>query len=168
MSGELISGSILCLAAEFAVASELCRRNIYTQLTLGKQKRTDLLLMSSNGGFSRVEVKAKQGREWPNCRGIYGPLAFLVFVDYAGRGNTDRPDFFVLTEKDWLRVLNKKIQAIHSRRPNKRIIVDDENVPIFIDEINKRGKPYKGMGVLVEDIQEYREAWVKITSALEH
>ena len=26
--------------------------NIYTQLTLGKQKRTDLLLMSSNGGFS--------------------------------------------------------------------------------------------------------------------
>ena len=122
MSGELVSGSILCLAAEFAVASELCRRNIYTQLTLGKQKRTDLLLMSSNGGFSRVEVKAKQGREWPNCRGIYGALAFLVFVDYAGRGNTDRPDFFVLTEKDWLRVLNKK-----SRQFNRENLISESS-----------------------------------------
>ena len=34
----------LSLAGEYAVASELCRRGIYAQLTLGTRKRTDLLV----------------------------------------------------------------------------------------------------------------------------
>jgi hypothetical protein len=34
----------LGLAAEFAVASELCRRWLFAQLTLGNKKRTDLLV----------------------------------------------------------------------------------------------------------------------------
>jgi len=34
-----ISKDILGLAGEFAVASELCRRGIYAQLTLGTRKR---------------------------------------------------------------------------------------------------------------------------------
>jgi hypothetical protein len=36
-----ISKSTLGLAADYAVASELCRRNIYAQPTFGHQKRTD-------------------------------------------------------------------------------------------------------------------------------
>jgi hypothetical protein len=51
-----ISKSALGLAAEFAVASELCRRNIYAQLTLGHQKRTDLLIFSEDDKLLRIEV----------------------------------------------------------------------------------------------------------------
>jgi hypothetical protein len=60
-----ISQKTLGLAAEFAVASELCRRNIYAQLTLGHQKRTDLLLFGPNDKLLRIEVKGKQGRDFP-------------------------------------------------------------------------------------------------------
>jgi hypothetical protein len=42
-----IPKNVLSLAAEFAVASELCRRGIYVQLTLGNLKRTDLLVLDT-------------------------------------------------------------------------------------------------------------------------
>jgi hypothetical protein len=44
--GEMatIEKEYLGLEAEFAVASELCRRDMYAQLTLGRRKRTDLLV----------------------------------------------------------------------------------------------------------------------------
>ena len=54
------------LAAEFAVASELCRREISAQLTFGHLKRTDLLIFSEGGSVLRIEVKGKQAREGPN------------------------------------------------------------------------------------------------------
>jgi len=38
-----ISKECIGLAAEFAVASELCKRGIYAQLTFGNKKRTDRL-----------------------------------------------------------------------------------------------------------------------------
>jgi hypothetical protein len=47
----LTEKSVLGVAGEFAVTSELCRRNIYAQLTLGNQKRIDLLTMSREGKF---------------------------------------------------------------------------------------------------------------------
>lgn len=54
-----ISRENLSLAGEFAVASELCKRGIYAQLTLGNRKRTDLLV--DNGEtLMRVEVKANK------------------------------------------------------------------------------------------------------------
>ena len=52
------------LAAEYAVASELCRRGIYAQLTLGNHKRTDLLVVNEESGkMLRVQVKAKRKTE---------------------------------------------------------------------------------------------------------
>lgn len=62
-----ISRHTIGLAAEFAVASELGRRSIYAQLTLGHLKRTDLLIFGKDNKLLKIEVKAKQGREWPNC-----------------------------------------------------------------------------------------------------
>ncbi len=38
------------MAGEYAVASELCRRNLYAQVTLGKQKRTDILVYTPETG----------------------------------------------------------------------------------------------------------------------
>ena len=75
-----VSRSTLGLAAEYAVASELCRRNVYAQLTLGNQKRTDLLVFSESGQLARLEVKGKQGGTWPSCRGVSGRRTFLIFT----------------------------------------------------------------------------------------
>lgn len=95
-----IENETLSLAAEFAVASELCRRNIYAQLTLGRHKRTDLLI-ETDRRMLRIQVKAKQGSVWPNCTGVHGDDAILVLVDYSNKRDTERPDFYVLTARDW-------------------------------------------------------------------
>ncbi len=92
---------MVSLAAEYAVASELCRRGIYAQLTLGRQKKTDILVFSEAGEVARLEVKAKRGHDWPNCKGIYGPRVFLMFVDYQHREPGWQADFFVVSVKDW-------------------------------------------------------------------
>jgi len=159
-----ISRDCIGLAAEFAVASELCRRDIYAQLTFGNKKRTDILVMTELNRFARIEVKAKQGSTWPNCKGIFGDDVFLILVDFANRRETERPDFYILTSNDWLRVIKKEIQKIKEKNPSKRIEIDSENVPVFLDEVNKYGKPYRGMGIKPNAVQEYKEAWDKIVN----
>lgn len=156
--------TIVGLASEFAVASELCRRDIYAQLTLGHQKRTDLLLFSKDDNLLRIEVKGKQGKWWPNCKGIFGKNVFLVFVDYANKTDQERPDFYVLTVEDWLKLVNSEIEKYKPN--NKRVVVDEKNVPVHLDEVNKQGQPYRGMGVCVDQISEHREAWDKIIKAI--
>lgn len=90
-----IAKEALSLAGEFAVASDSCRRGIYAQLTLGNRKRADLLV-DSDKRMIRVQVKAKQGREWPGVRGIYGKGIVLILVDYQNKTHTQRPDFYIL------------------------------------------------------------------------
>jgi hypothetical protein len=164
----VVSKECISLAAEFAVASELCRRGIYTQLTFGNKKRTDLLVISGNKNLMRIEVKAKQGREWPNCKGIFGKDVFLVLVDYANCDETERPDFYVLTSEDWLKMVKKGIQKYNEKYPERRVEIDSENVPIFLDEVNKYGKPYRGIGIKPEMIQEHKETWFKISKKVKN
>ncbi len=163
---QKISKSTLGLAAEYSVAGELCRRNLYAQLTLGNQKRTDILVFSEDEELTRIEVKAKQGREWPNCRGIYGANIFIVFVDFHLKDPTSRPDFYILSVADWRRVLRKRIAEIQERNPEKVITIDPENVAVFEEEINRHGKAYRGMGIRASDLVRYQERWDKILKAV--
>jgi hypothetical protein len=152
----------LGLAAEFAVASELCRRGIYAQLTYGYQKRTDILVFSESGELARIEVKAKQETEWPNCKGIFGKKMFLIFVDYKDLELNQRPDFYILSSSDWRKVLEKRVETVKAKNPRTRIEITEENVSIFIDQIGSNGKPYMGMGIRSPDLKEYKEDWDKI------
>ncbi len=163
-----ISRGTLGLAAEYAVASELCRRNIYAQLTLGYQKRTDLLIFGEENKLLRVEVKGKQGREWPNCKGIYGENIYLVFVDFAGKNENERPDFYILTVQDWVSYAREQIAKTMAERPEKRIEMDKHNVPVWLVEINASGNPYRGMGVRPNQIHQHKERWDKIVQAVGH
>ena len=158
----IINRSTLGLAGEYAVATELCRRNIYAQLTLGNQKRTDLLAFSETGKLVRLEVKGKQGQSWPSCRGISGKRTFLIFVDFANKTVDARPDFYVLTSSDWLRVIKKRIRELQASNPHKRIKIDADNVPIFVDEIGKSGKPHTGITVRADYLIPYQEKWNKV------
>ena len=133
----------LGLAAEFAVASELCRRNFYAQLTFGNRKRTDILIAISDDRFIRIEVKAKQGRDWPNCKGVGPGESFLVFVDFAGKQLNERPDYYVLTPAEWLKLIKNRIREFSGSRGH--IEISNEYVPIWHDQV-KNGRPYRGMG----------------------
>ena len=80
---EIMDKDKVGIAAEFAVASELARRNIYAQPTFGHLKRTDLLILANSGSLLRIEAKGKQGSQWPNCKGISDSKSILVLVDFA-------------------------------------------------------------------------------------
>ena len=152
------------LAAEFAVASELCRRDTYAQLTLGHLKRTDLLILTRDDKLLRIEVKGKQGSVWPNCRGICGGNVALVLVDFAGRDETERPDFYILTLEDWRELVNGEFEK--ARAKGVRIRIDDQYVLVWDEQVNAQGQPYKGMGVRPEQVQDCKEKWEKITQPM--
>ncbi len=144
---------ILGLAAEYAVASELCRRNIYAQLTLGLRRRTDILVETERG-MLRIQVKGKQGKVWPGCKGIYGSDIVLVFVDFENKGENERPDFYVLTVKDWEALINEHLIS-KGLVKNGHVTIDEKNMPTW-----KEG--YQGMAVKPDMIKEYMEQWDKI------
>lgn len=157
-----IEKSILGIAGEFAVATELCRRNIYAQLTLGNLKRVDLLTLSNTGRFLKIEVKTKQGPSWPSVKGLSRQDAFLVLVDFEGKNNTERPDFYVLSSEDWCAVAKDHIENYLAKHPGRTAHVDADCCPIFPEELNRAGKPYSGCSVRVTEVNGYRDAWSKI------
>ena len=161
--------SNLGLAGEFAVASELCRRDVYAQPTFGNQKRLDLLALVSSSRHIRIEVKAKQKGEWPSCKGISGENVFLVFVDFAGKSDTERPDFYVLSSNDWRQVVERELERLKQKYPDQRSTIgkigdDDENVLTLWDKVDPSRKCYEGCVVKPESIQTYKDAWDKIAS----
>ncbi len=151
----------LSLAGEFAVASELCRRGIYAQLTLGLRKRTDLLVETETA-MLRIQVKAKQAKYWVLCKGIFGKNIILVFVDYQNKRVDERPDFYVLTPRDWENFV--KSGWVSEKISEGKYKLDNENCPVHI---NKEGEPTKGVGVEPEDISEHKEKWGKIKALLD-
>ena len=152
----------LSLAGEYAVASELARRNFYTQLTLGNMKKVDLISVIDDDSFCRIEVKSKQGKTWGNIKGIKGNNAFLVFVDFDNK--IHRPDFYILSEEDWLAVVNIRVKERRKKKPNKKFYLNDDNEPIWPDQIKKNGKPYIGITLTPKLVEDYKEAWGKIIS----
>lgn len=69
------SKSLLNLAGEFAVASELNRRRVHAAVTYGASKRADIFAIGNNGGrLVRVEVKCTDKGRWPiGTRGATPP-----------------------------------------------------------------------------------------------
>jgi len=119
-----INKDILGLAAEFAVASELCRRNIYAQLTLGLRKRTDILIETE--------------------------VAML---------RIQRPDFYILTVKDWKKLLKKELIQT-GKVARGEVTIDEKNVPIWEDGY------HQGWKITPEMIKEHQEKWDKIVAKM--
>ncbi len=160
-----IDKSVLGVAGELAVASELCRRNIYAQLTFGNQKRTDLLVIGRKG-ICKIEVKCKQSYQWPQCKGISDSKSFLVFVNYQKKEPTERPDFFVLSYNEWLKLINNTKAIYEQKHPDRRVEIE-KGVLIFWDEKNKYGKEYRGHAVSLKEVEQYRDKWDKIINHTE-
>lgn len=158
MSDEKIQ---LGLAGEYAVASELCRRGVYTQLTLGNYKRADLLVIGKERNVCRIEVKAKKGPKWANIKGVSDEDAYIVFVDLR-KPETERPDFYVLSSEDWRKAALKVVKQKQKNSPQMNVFVDEENCLTFPDQITKSGKPYRGCSISIDNVGEYKDCWDKI------
>ena len=156
-----IESQMVGVAAEFLVAGELARRNIYAQPTFGHMKRTDLLIFGKDTRPIRIEAKGKQSKTWPCCKGIGDQNSILVLVDFADKAEGDRPDFYILSAGDWLVLVKARIRSL----PDKKIEIDSDNCPVWTTQI-KNGKPYRGMGVTIQDVSLHLEAWEKIQIAL--
>jgi len=144
------------MAGEYAVASEICRRNFYAQVTLGHLKRTDILVYNpENGKMIRVEVKAKQGKEWPGIKGINDNVSLLVFVDFENKKDDERPDFYIMNAEDWKDFIQKYV-IIYNDKFDKLI---DGYIPQWKDG-------YKGAGVCPHQIVQHKERWDKMVRLL--
>jgi len=156
----IISSEDLSLAGEYAVASELCRRGDYAQLTLGHRKKTDLLVETKAAKLLRIQVKTKQGEAWPLIKGICGNNIILVFVDYENKNLDQRPDFYILNPADWKNfVKHGWVGASISKGEYK---LDDQNCPIHIDKSGEAN--WRGVNIEADEITKHREKWRKIES----
>jgi len=145
----------LNMAGEYAVASEICRRNYFAQITLGRWKRTDILVYNPQTDKElRIEVKAKQGREWPGQKGIVSERALLVFVDFQKKGDTERPHFYILDSEDWKQFIDENV-----RRDPKLAYIDENYCPTWKDG-------YVGTGVRPDQIVTHKEKWEKLVTKL--
>ena len=154
---KILSKETLGLAGEYAVASELCQQDIYAQLTLGNRKRTDLLV-ETDDSMLRIQVKSKQKKEWPAIKGIFGNDIILILVDFEKKPEYSRPDFYVLTSRDWAEVINMRcVQTGHVK--TGKVTISDTNVPTWRDG-------FVGMGIKSADVQAYHEKWETIEKCL--
>lgn len=148
-----LTTELLGLAGEFAVASELCRRGWYAQLTLGHHKRVDILVETMQG-VVLIQVKAKQDREWPGVSGPNPDKAndVLVLVDFAGITAATRPVFYVVTFGDW------KAIVAEERERHPAAIVDAQYQVRYPDG-------WRGVNLRAEYVARYKEQWEKIARA---
>lgn len=120
----------LNLAGEFAVASELNRRQCLASVTYGAAKSADVFALSQD--FTRVvriEVKATDKKKWPIGRRAIDPAAprlgvFWVFVQFppplseAVNSNEKRgvhaPRFFVLTAHELYQVWREEVAPYYA------------------------------------------------------
>jgi hypothetical protein len=145
----------LGLAGEYAVASELCKRGFYAQLTLGNHKKTDLLVETEDKLF-RVSVKAKRGYEWPSVKGIWAKGDIIVFVDFKGKDDLERPNFYVLGVEEWL----KLIKIIRKEKVGSKI--DKKTNTVFWDPWSKTSKGWRGCSIRVKHVEEYKDKWPSV------
>lgn len=146
---EKLSRELLGLSGEYAVASELCRRDFYAQLILGHHKQTDILIESAEQ-MVRVQVKAKQSSEWPAVSGLYRQEDILVLVDYQKKAIEERPDFYILNLKDWQALIEEEKNRLQG------IIIDKSTWTITYPD------GWKGLNIIQAKVNNCRERWDKI------
>lgn len=147
------------LAGEYAVASELCKRGFYAQLTLGHHKKTDLMVDDGKRLF-RVSVKSKQKHQWPSVKGIWQDGDLMVLADFEGKELNDRPDYYVLTVEDWKKIVRKLKKEKYGAK------IDKKTNTLYWEPWDGYDKVWKGCSVSVKDVHEYKDCWPKASKNL--
>jgi hypothetical protein len=147
--------AFLNLAGEFAVASELNRRQILASVTYGASKCADVFALSSDlSRVVRIEVKATtdEKRRWligpKGMKPTHGPTDVIWVLVRFPVEPSSAPHFFVLSQ-----------QEVHDAW--------EEEYKDFI--ARRGGRPFTGRGVpgvRLKDVQQFEGAWQKIVGRL--
>ena len=102
-------------AAQFAVASELCKRSYRVAIMLGNHPGFDLMVMAPDGGTFPIEVKGQyQSQYWQMGKKASHPKLHYVFA-YVPDGD-ERNRFFVMDQQTVDRLIDEHSEAGAERR----------------------------------------------------
>lgn len=105
--------------AQFAAASELCKRGYQVALTLGNHPTVDLMVVSPSGKQFLVDVKGQYRRNfWPVKRRPKSNDLFYVLAFVPDDGPNR---FFVMTNEQVEQAIEANIAAWRARRAAKGI-----------------------------------------------
>lgn len=109
-------------AAQFAVASELCKRGYQVALTMGNHPVVDMMVVSPRGTPFSIDVKGLYKRNFwvVQPKAIRKQLFYiLTFVP------EDSPNrFFVLTQGDVNRIVPKHLDRVRASRIERGLSVE--------------------------------------------
>ena len=104
-------------AAQFAVASELCKKNYQVAFTMGNHPAIDLMVISPKGTQFTIDVKGLYER---NFWGVSNkPKKNSLFYVFAFVPNESSNRYFVLTQTEVNKGVQKHIEGIKKRRLEK-------------------------------------------------
>jgi hypothetical protein len=114
-------------AAQFAVASELCKRSYEVALTLGNHPDVDLMVISPNGRQFLVDVKGQYKRNfWPvRKKERRGNLFYVLAL--VPRGESNR--FFILTQDQANNGIADDLMHAKARRKAKGLEGEPRDFP---------------------------------------
>jgi len=116
-------------AAQFAVASELCKRGYEVALTMGNHPVIDLMVVSPNGVPFLIGVKGQYRKNfWPvRLRKARGKLFYvLAFVPEVGQNR-----FFILTQEAVEKEIWRDLQHSIARRKARGL----DGVPLSLPNV---------------------------------
>jgi hypothetical protein len=131
-------------AAQFAVASELCKRGYEVALTMGNHPLIDLMVKSPNGRPFFVDVKGQyKPNFWPVRRKETRAKLFYVLALVPD----DAPNqFFILTQD----------------QVNEGIRIDWEHARALRKAKGLRGEPGDFPGIQRKFAQRFEDAWTAL------
>jgi len=132
----------LGLAGEYAVCSELAKRNIQANLTLGNKKSIDIILVDENNTATTIEVKTTNKNRF-----VTG-----FFQKYKTQ-ETPHPDFWILVTID--KTFNTRF-FILSHEELAKIQMIRNKITSWAE--NKGGVD----NVLVEHVIDFENSWNKL------
>lgn len=128
-------------AAQFAVASELCKRGYEVALTMGNHPVIDLMVISPNGVPFRVDVKGQyKPNFWPvHPKKRTDRLFYVLALVPEGAGNR----FFILTQD----------------QVNEGIQIDLEHARVLRKAKGFPGEPGEFPGIQRKFVERFEDAW---------
>lgn len=149
-----LSKKKLGMAGKYAVASEICRRDFHAEISSERLGHQYVLVRGMMTNMElHIEVKTKQGYEWPGVKGVGGELNLLVLVDFENKKEKERPDFYVLSADDWKTFFDNYV------RPRAPAKIDENYCPTWKDG-------YVGTHVRPTQVGPFKEKWDKIEQKL--
>jgi len=125
-------------------------------------KRGKNIIANKDSRSFNIKVHAKRDSDWPNCKGVSGSNSILILVDYRRIGRFGKPDFYILSEGEWISTVHT---VVGDRIKRGTIEINEDNVPVWLDQPLKTGKGfYSGMGLKNRDVASHKEKWEKLLS----